>query len=156
MNNLPPSTRPTEASAPVPLFGFSVVLSPSEMATLTQAMEKKVQNARWFASNNLCLSRNKVLADCDRTEKRIAELKAMEPNARCAATAPEAARDLCQGGSPGQLADVACSACPRCGSSDQGHNCTKMAGEKSPNGPLPMVDHSAGWPYTDPNIDCDC
>jgi hypothetical protein len=61
------------------LFGFSVVLSISEMATLTRAMAEKTQNARWFASNNLFGSRSKALADCDRTEKRIAELKAMEP-----------------------------------------------------------------------------
>jgi hypothetical protein len=33
---------------------------------------------------------------------------------------------------------------------------TMMAGQKSPHGSLPMIDHSAGWPYTDPNIPCDC
>lgn len=49
------------------------------MATLTRAMEEKIQNARWFASNNLFGSREKALADCDRAEKRIAELKGMEP-----------------------------------------------------------------------------
>ena len=45
--------------------------------------------------------------------------------------------------------------CSRCGKTGH-HNCTKMAGQKSPHGSLLMIDHSAGWPYTDPNIPCDC
>lgn len=44
--------------------------------------------------------------------------------------------------------------CPRCGKAEI-HTGTKMAGCKSSRGPLPMIDHSAGWPYTDPNIPCD-
>lgn len=27
--------------------------------------------------------------------------------------------------------------------------------KKSKFGPLPLIEHSAGWPYTDPNIECD-
>ncbi len=50
--------------------------------------------------------------------------------------------------------------CPRCGKTgyafNEGHlTCTKRKGDKSPQGPLPMIDHDAGWPYTDPNIPCD-
>lgn len=45
--------------------------------------------------------------------------------------------------------------CPRCGAPGV-HNCTKMAGQKSSIGPLPMVDHDLGWPYTDPNVGYDC
>lgn len=47
------------------------------------------------------------------------------------------------------------SVCPRCGEFGY-HNCTKMAGQKSPFGPELMVDNSLGWPYTDPNIKYDC
>jgi len=76
--NTDPITDPNDTSPQAP-FGFRVVLSISEMMILTRAMEDRTAAARCFALNNLVDGRDRALADCKKTEARIAQLKAMEP-----------------------------------------------------------------------------